>query len=55
MAVNEVKISTDKDFENFHSLVNNDDGWNVSYSKNNLVVKTRWTEESRIKLIKVTK
>ena len=54
MEINEVRISKDKDFEHFHSLVNNDDGWNNSYSKNNLVVKTRWTEESRVKLIKVT-
>ena len=54
MEVNEVRVSTDKDFEHFHSLVNNDDGWTNSYNKNNLIVKTRWTDESRIKLIKVS-
>jgi len=54
MDVNEVRVSTDKDFEHFHSLVNNDDGWTNSYNKHNLIVKTRWTDESRIKLIKVS-
>lgn len=54
MEVNEVRISKDKDFEDFNSLVHSDDGWGISYSKNNLVVKTKWTDESRIKLIKVS-
>ena len=54
MEVNEVRISNDKDFDHFHSLVNNDGGWNTSYNKNSLIVKTKWTEESRVKLIKVS-
>lgn len=53
MNVNEVRISNEEDFNNFRSILNDDVGWDTSYSRNQLIVKTKWTDLSRIKMIKV--
>ena len=53
MHLNEIRIASEKDFEEFHSLVTRDDEWYLKYEKHNLSVHTKWTAESRIKMIKV--
>ena len=53
MEINEVRISTDQDFKHFQNLIWDDKGWKTTYSKNQLIVNTKWTSESRIKMIKV--
>lgn len=53
MNVNEVKLSTDEDFDKFYSLIHEEDNWVVKYNKNNTKVCSKWTDASRIKMIKV--
>ena len=48
-----IREFTDKDFDNFSGLVSGTDGWNAVYNKGNVKVETKWTEESRIKLLRV--
>lgn len=55
MLVYEVRPSIDKDFDDFFSLVVGDEGWIEKYNKGDILVKSKWTEESRIKMIKVSK
>ncbi|XP_057313031.1 START domain-containing protein 10-like [Hydractinia symbiolongicarpus] len=54
MLVYEVRPSIDKDFDDFFSLVVEDEGWIEKYNKGDILVKSKWTEESRIKMIKVS-
>ena len=51
--INEVRLSNDEDFKIFRTLATNTDDWIVKYNKNDIKVHTKWTDESRIKLIKV--
>ena len=53
MQVNEVRESTEQDFKHFYSIVSGIDGWSTLYDKGNVTVDAKWTEESRIKMIKV--
>lgn len=53
MHLNEIRIASEKDFEEFHSLVTRDDEWHLKYEKHSLSVHSKWTAESRIKMMKV--
>ncbi|XP_047126979.1 START domain-containing protein 10 isoform X1 [Hydra vulgaris] len=52
--INEVRLSNDEDFEMFRTLATSTDEWIIKYNKNDIKVYTKWTDDSRIKLIKVS-
>jgi len=54
MDQNEIRESTEQDFKNFLALVSGTDGWSGLYDKGNIKVEAKWTEESRVKMIKVS-
>lgn len=51
--LNVVKIAEDKDFNDFRQLCDNNDGWDLVYSKKSAKVFTKETSQTSFKVIKV--